>query len=125
MRLDHAMRQALVSGRFRLHYQPQVDLLRRRVVGAEALIRWRDPELGEVSPAQFIPVAEETGFIVAIGDWVLSQACARPRCGTNAACPADGRQRVGAAVPAGRLRRPRGQRAGRQSACRRTCWSWN
>jgi diguanylate cyclase (GGDEF)-like protein len=74
MRLDHAMRQALVSGRFRLNYQPQVDLETGDVVGAEALIRWRDPELGDVSPAQFIPVAEETGFIVAIGDWVLSQA---------------------------------------------------
>ena len=74
MRLDHAMRQALVSGRFRLNYQPQVDLSTGQVVGAEALIRWRDPELGEVSPGQFIPVAEETGFIVAIGDWVLSQA---------------------------------------------------
>jgi diguanylate cyclase (GGDEF)-like protein/PAS domain S-box-containing protein len=74
MRLDHAMRQALVSGRFRLNYQPQIDLSTGQVVGAEALIRWRDPELGEVSPGQFIPVAEETGFIVAIGDWVLSQA---------------------------------------------------
>ncbi|MFT3818153.1 MAG: EAL domain-containing protein [Rubrivivax sp.] len=74
MRLDHAMRQALVSGRFRLNYQPQVDLASGRVVGSEALLRWRDPELGEVSPARFIPVAEETGFIVAIGDWVLSQA---------------------------------------------------
>jgi EAL domain-containing protein (putative c-di-GMP-specific phosphodiesterase class I) len=74
MRLDHAMRQALVSGRFRLAYQPQVDLATGAVVGAEALIRWRDPELGDVSPGQFIPVAEETGFIVAIGDWVLSQA---------------------------------------------------
>jgi diguanylate cyclase (GGDEF)-like protein len=74
MRLDHAMRQALVSGRFRLHYQPQVSLVTGSVVGAEALLRWRDPELGEVSPAQFIPVAEESGFIVAIGDWVLGQA---------------------------------------------------
>ncbi len=74
MRLDHAMRQALVSGRFRLNYQPQVDLNSGQVIGSEALIRWRDPELGEVSPGQFIPVAEETGFIVAIGDWVLSQA---------------------------------------------------
>ena len=74
MRLDHAMRQALVSGRFRLHYQPQVNLRDGRLVGAEALIRWRDPELGEISPATFIPVAEDTGFIVAIGDWVLSQA---------------------------------------------------
>jgi len=74
MKLDHAMRQALVSGRFRLHYQPQVSLVDGRIVGAEALLRWRDPEMGEVSPAQFIPVAEESGFIVAIGDWVLSQA---------------------------------------------------
>jgi len=74
MRLDHAMRQALASQRFRLHYQPQIDLKTGTVIGAEALIRWRDPELGEVSPGQFIPVAEETGFIIAIGDWVLEQA---------------------------------------------------
>ena len=74
MRLDHAMRQALVQQRFRLHYQPQLDLASGAVVGAEALIRWRDPELGEVAPARFIPVAEESGFIVAIGDWVLRQA---------------------------------------------------
>jgi len=74
MKLDHAMRQALVSGRFRLHYQPQVRLSDGVLVGAEALIRWRDPELGDVSPARFIPVAEDSGFIVAIGDWVLSQA---------------------------------------------------
>jgi predicted signal transduction protein with EAL and GGDEF domain len=74
MHLDHAMRQALVSGRFRLHYQPQVNLADGRIVGAEALLRWRDPELGEVPPSRFIPVAEDSGFIVAIGDWVLSQA---------------------------------------------------
>ena len=74
MRLDHAMRQALAHGRFRLHYQPQVDMAAAACVGAEALLRWRDPELGEVSPGEFIPVAEESGFIVAIGDWVLRQA---------------------------------------------------
>ncbi|MCW5609948.1 MAG: EAL domain-containing protein [Rubrivivax sp.] len=74
MKLDHAMRQALVSNRFRLQYQPQVSLADGRIVGAEALLRWRDPELGEVSPARFVPVAEDSGFIVALGDWVLSQA---------------------------------------------------
>ena len=74
MQLDHAMRQALVSGRFRLHYQPQVNLEDGRVTGAEALLRWRDPEMGEIAPGRFIPVAEDSGFIVPIGDWVLSQA---------------------------------------------------
>jgi diguanylate cyclase (GGDEF)-like protein len=74
IQLDHAMRQALASGRFRLHYQPQVELRSGRLVGAEALLRWRDPGLGEVSPARFIPVAEDSGFIIALGDWVLAQA---------------------------------------------------
>ena len=74
MKLDHAMRQALAAGRFRLHYQPQVDLESGEIVGAEALIRWRDPELGDVPPTEFIPVAERSGFIVSIGAWVLRQA---------------------------------------------------
>jgi diguanylate cyclase (GGDEF)-like protein len=72
--LDHAMRQALASGRFRLHFQPQVALRSGCIVGAEALVRWRDPALGEVPPARFVPVAEDSGFIVALGDWVLAQA---------------------------------------------------
>jgi diguanylate cyclase (GGDEF)-like protein len=74
MQLEHAMRQALVSGRFRLHYQPLVNLADGCMVGAEALLRWRDPELGDVPPARFVPVAEDSGFIVSIGDWVLGQA---------------------------------------------------
>nr|WP_255719692.1 bifunctional diguanylate cyclase/phosphodiesterase [Pelomonas sp. P8] len=74
MRLDHAMRQALAEGRFRLYYQPQVELGSDRVIGAEALIRWRDPLRGDISPAEFIPLAEESGFVVSIGEWVLREA---------------------------------------------------
>jgi diguanylate cyclase (GGDEF)-like protein len=77
MRLDHAMRQALASHRFRLNYQPQVDMATGRVISAEALIRWRDPVMGEISPMRFIPVAEETGFIISIGDWVLANAASQ------------------------------------------------
>jgi diguanylate cyclase (GGDEF)-like protein/PAS domain S-box-containing protein len=74
MRLDHAMRQALAQGRFRLNYQPRVDIATGRVVGVEALLRWRDPEMGELSPGEFIPVAEQSGFIVTLGAWVLHTA---------------------------------------------------
>ena len=77
MRLDHDMRRALAEGRFRLHYQPQVELGSDRVIGAEALIRWRDPQRGDISPAEFIPLAEESGFVVAIGEWVLREAVAQ------------------------------------------------
>ncbi len=72
--LDHAMRLALENDKFRLHYQPQVDLETGIIVGAEALIRWHDEEMGEVTPGQFIPIAEESGLIIAIGSWVMTQA---------------------------------------------------
>ncbi|HSV70476.1 MAG TPA: EAL domain-containing protein [Methylibium sp.] len=87
MKLDHAMRIALERGDFRLHYQPQVDLASGAVVGAEALLRWRDADLGDISPGEFIPVAEESGFIVALGDWVLRDAVRQA-----AAWQADGRE---------------------------------
>lgn len=74
MKMDHAMRQAMEMDLFRLHYQPQISLLNGRLLGAEALIRWTDAELGNVSPAQFIPLAENSGFIVTIGNWVLEEA---------------------------------------------------
>jgi len=74
MKMEHALRQALQLGRFRLHYQPQICLLTGELRSAEALIRWTDDELGEVSPGVFIPLAEESGLIVQIGDWVLDEA---------------------------------------------------
>nr|WP_207185008.1 EAL domain-containing protein [Rubrivivax gelatinosus] len=74
VRMVHAMREALKDGRFRLHYQPQIRFRDGAVAGAEALLRWRDPQLGEIAPAAFIPVAEDSGFIVTLGNWVLSQA---------------------------------------------------
>ncbi|RZS58733.1 putative bifunctional diguanylate cyclase/phosphodiesterase [Sphaerotilus mobilis] len=77
LQLDQAMRLGLAAGQFRLQYQPQVDLRDGRILGAEALCRWTDPQRGPVSPAQFIGVAEETGFIAELGDWVLHEAVAQ------------------------------------------------
>src|SRR6202167_5765293 len=74
--MERDLRQALLEGGFEIHYQPLVDLARDEVTGCEALLRWRHPERGMISPAEFIPVAEETGLINRLGEWVLSTACA-------------------------------------------------
>ncbi|QIE29523.1 bifunctional diguanylate cyclase/phosphodiesterase [Caballeronia sp. SBC2] len=73
--LGTALRHALDRGEFELHYQPQVRISDCVPIGIEALIRWRHPEHGMISPAHFIPIAEETGLIAAIGEWVLHAAC--------------------------------------------------
>jgi diguanylate cyclase (GGDEF)-like protein/PAS domain S-box-containing protein len=77
--LERGLQRALVNGEFELHYQPILNLAQDRITTCEALLRWRDPERGLISPAEFIPVAEETGIITSIGDWVLRRACAEAR----------------------------------------------
>ena len=73
--MERDLRRAFANGEFELHYQPLVDIAANRISGFESLLRWRSPEKGMISPADFIPVAEDIGLIVALGEWVLREAC--------------------------------------------------
>jgi diguanylate cyclase (GGDEF)-like protein/PAS domain S-box-containing protein len=75
LKLEGKLRKALVSKEMELYYQPQIDMRTGQLVSAEALLRWHQPELGMIPPDEFIPIAEETGMIIELGEWVLNEAC--------------------------------------------------
>lgn len=75
LQLEHGMRTGLSQGQFSLHFQPIVQVANQQVESVEVLLRWQHPQLGAISPTRFIPLAEQSGFINALGDWVLLQAC--------------------------------------------------
>lgn len=87
LNLESRLRKALEQEEFLLYYQPQLDLQNHLITGVEALIRWQNPKIGLVSPADFIPLAEETGLIVAIGEWALYTACAQVKTWLKAGLP--------------------------------------
>lgn len=86
--MENGLRKALVNNEFFLEYQPKIDLRNNKIVGYEALIRWRHPKLGVVYPQDFISIAEHTGLIISIGEWVLRTACAQNKAWQDAGLPA-------------------------------------
>ncbi|MGH7526867.1 MAG: EAL domain-containing protein [Gemmatimonadales bacterium] len=85
--LENSLRRALERGEFEVHYQPIMDARTGEVVAAEALVRWRHPEIGLLLPSEFVPLAEENGLIVSLGEWVLHSACAQNRAWQEAGLP--------------------------------------
>ena len=85
--LERSLHDALKNEELRVYYQPRIDINTRQILGMEALVRWVHPQIGMVSPAQFIPLAEETGLITPIGEWVLDEACRQNRAWRDAGLP--------------------------------------
>ncbi len=102
LNLETGLRQALAHGEFRLHYQPRVDIASGRITGVEALLRWQSPEHGLLAPGEFVPLLEESGLIVPVGEWVLATACRQARAWEQAGLP---RVSVGVNVSARQFRR--------------------
>ncbi len=100
--LENDLRRALDRSEFEVHFQPIVDAYTGTVVGAEALLRWRHPELGLLLPSEFIPIAEENGLIVPMGEWILQAACLQNRAWQDAGLP---RIRVGVNLSSRQLKR--------------------
>jgi diguanylate cyclase (GGDEF)-like protein len=102
MTLENDLRRALERNEFEVHYQPIVDAYTSTVVAAEALLRWRHPELGLLLPSEFIPIAEENGLIVPMGEWILQSACLQNRAWQDAGLP---RIRVGVNLSSRQLKK--------------------
>lgn len=100
--LEKDLELALDDQQLFLHYQPQIDSATLKLKGVEALVRWNHPEFGLVSPAEFVPIAEESGHILSIGDWVLRTACAQAKCWSDAGQPI----KIGVNLSPNQLRRP-------------------
>jgi len=101
--LEHKLRRAIEEKQFELYYQPQWDMYSRTLIGVEALVRWRHPQDGPISPGRFIPVAEDTGLIRPLGEWVLRTACAQVRSWQDRGYPP---VRVGVNISGRQFRQP-------------------